>query len=392
MDKNISILVVEDILAARETILHLLRALGFSSFFEAENGLDALETLKEHPVDLIISDWNMPRLNGLGLLRAVRGNGLLKQIPFIFLTSRTETEDVALASDVGVSGYLIKPVTIKALHDALSRTLINSFEQDFEMVKSEVQTYLAADDYTAAENILFQFEEVHPTQRVLIRFELAKIFIRKKDFERASSFLQEFLEINPLFGKGWELLARARTWAGKWDEALVSIDKSIEISPNNTDYYVLRGTINLHKNDLHQARNNFMTALNIDRKNDLIKQDIWNAYVDMDLVDEVYNEFGAYIFSYLNCDTLNNMAVAYRRKGELGRAIDIYRAALAKEPHNHEILYNAAVAYMNRKQYAKARDLLRQACNNDPEFEKAKSLLQKIDEMTKPISQTGGMA
>lgn len=384
MDKSITVLVVEDILAARETVLHLLRALGFSSFIEAENGAEALEKLALHQVGLIISDWNMPRLNGLGLLRGVRSNEALKYIPFIFLTSKTEVEDVALASDVGVSGYLIKPVTIKALSDALTRIFSRTFEQDFEMLKTEVRTHLTADDHVMAEDLLHRFERLHPTQRVLIRFELARMLMERKDFDRAESCLREILEANPLFAKAWEMLARVKSWQAMWDEALRAVEQAIAISPNNTDYYVLCGTVNLYKGDMHEARKRFMIALNTDRKNDQIKQDIWNAYVDLDLVDEVQREFGSYIFSSLTCDTLNNMAVAYRRKGELGRALEIYRAALAKEPHNPKILFNAAVAYMNRKQYAKARDLLLHALGNDPDFEKAKALLIQINAAMKP--------
>lgn len=390
MDKNISVLVVEDILSARETVIHLLRALGFSSFVEAENGAEALDKLDRHPVGLIISDWNMPRLNGLGLLRAVRARESVKQVPFVFLTSRTEVEDVALASDLGVSGYLIKPVTIKAMAEVVNRIFSRTFEQDFEMLKAEVRTHLEAGDPAMAEELLRRFEQLHPAKRAQIRFELAKMLMDAKDFDRAEVCLRGILETTPLFAKGWEMLARVKSWQAMWDEALLAVDQAIAISPNNTDYHLLRGTVNLHRGDMHEARKRFMTALNIDRKNDQIKQDIWNAYVDLDLVDEVQREFGSYIFSSLNCDTLNNMAVAYRRQGELGRAVEIYRAALVREPDNPKILFNAAVAYMNRKQYAKARDLLLHALGNDPEFEKAKALLVQIDAAMKPKTENGG--
>lgn len=84
MDKNITVMVVEDILSARETVINLLRALGFSSFLEAENGEAALEKLRVAAPGLIISDWNMPKMNGLGLLRAVRSRQDSPYIPFIF--------------------------------------------------------------------------------------------------------------------------------------------------------------------------------------------------------------------------------------------------------------------------------------------------------------------
>jgi CheY-like chemotaxis protein len=378
MDKNITVMVVEDILSARETVVNLLRALGFSNFIEAENGEAALEKLNGNTPGLIISDWNMPKLNGLGLLRAVRSRPESPYIPFIFLTSKSEVEDVALASDGGASAYLIKPLTIKTLSEALNTVFDGSFEQEFELLKVEIQNLCAVKEQDKALELLRRFELLYPSQTQKIRLEHVRVLMQFSDFSKAEEILCDILSSNPLFARGWETMAKIQSWQGKWDQAMGAVDKAVSISPNNTEYYILRGSINLHMENLHEARKNFMTALNIDRKNDQIKQDIWNAYVDLDMVDEVQRDFGSYIFSFLTCDTLNNMAVAYRRKGELARAIEIYRAALAKEPDNPKILFNAAVAYVNRKQYGKAKSLLAHALGNDPGFEKAKALLTQI--------------
>jgi len=378
MDKNITVMVVEDILSARETVVNLLRALGFSSFLEAENGESALEQMNGSVPGLIISDWNMPKMNGLSLLRAVRSRLDSPFVPFIFLTSKSEVEDVALASDGGASAYLVKPVTIKALSEALNQVLDGGFEQDFELLKQEINNLCFAKEQEKALDLLRRFELLYPGQAQRIVLERVRVLMQFSDFPRAEEMLCNVLASNPLFARGWETMAKVQSWQGKWEQALGAVDKAVSISPNNTEYHILRGSINLHREKLHEARKNFMTALNIDRKNDQIKQDIWNAYVDLDMVDEVQRDFGSYIFSSLTCDTLNNMAVAYRRKGELARAIEIYRAALAKEPDNPKILFNAAVAYVNRKQYGKAKSLLAHALGNDPDFEKAKALLKQI--------------
>ena len=378
MDKNITVMVVEDILSARETVVNLLRALGFSNFQEAENGEAALEQMNGSNPGLIISDWNMPKMNGLSLLRAVRSRPDSPYVPFIFLTSKSEVEDVALASDGGASAYLVKPVTIKALSEALHTVFEGGFEQDFELLKAEIQTLSLAKEQAKALDLLRRFELLYPSQAQRIALEHVRVLMQFSDFSKAEEILCHILASNPLFARGWETMAKIQSWQGKWDQALGAVDKAVSISPNNTEYHILRGSINLHRENLHEARKNFMTALNIDRKNDQIKQDIWNAYVDLDMVDEVQRDFGSYIFSSLTCDTLNNMAVAYRRKGELARAIEIYRAALVKEPDNPKILFNAAVAYVNRKQYGKAKSLLAHALGNDPDFEKAKALLTQI--------------
>jgi tetratricopeptide (TPR) repeat protein len=235
-----------------------------------------------------------------------------------------------------------------------------------------------AKEHGAAEELLRDFESRHPAHENRIRLELVRVLMRLTDYPKAEEILCRILSSNSLFSKGWETLARLQSWQGKWIEALCAVDKAVTISPNNADYHILRGAINLHRENMHEARRSFMTALNIDRKNDQIKQDIWNTYVEMDMVEEVQRDFGSYIFSSLNCDTLNNMAVAYRRKGELARSVEIYRAALAKEPDNPKILFNAAVAYVNRKQLDKARELLVHALYKDPGFEQAKTLMRQI--------------
>jgi CheY-like chemotaxis protein len=379
MDKNMTVLVVEDILSARETVIHMLRALGFTSFLEAENGQMALEHAAKEKPGLIISDWNMPKMNGLALLRAIRETESGRHIPFIFLTSKYETEDIALASEGGASAYLVKPATIKALAESLETVFGSNFEEEFENLKADVQEMKASGRHDKADELLRHFENRHPEHVPRIRLERAYLLMELSEHEEAENILCEILSSNPLFTKAWETLANLRSKTGKWEQALGAADRIIAISPNNARNHILRGTIQLQREDMYEARKSFMTALNIDRKNDQIKQDIWNAYVNLDKVDEVQRDFGAYIFSSLTCDTLNNMAVAYRRKGELGRAVEIYRAALAKEPDNPKILFNAAVAYVNRKQHMKARELLARALGNDPGFERAKVLLDQIN-------------
>ena len=380
MDKSVTVLVVEDILSARETIVHLLRALGFTSFLEAENGVAALEKIKEIVPGLIISDWNMPLMNGLALLREIRSNPAHRHIPFLFLTSRTEARDVALASDGGVSGYLIKPLTIKALSETLNTVFESSFERDFDMLKVEIATLCKGKKFDKAEELLSVFERSHPAQATRIRLERVHLLMDIREFSKADKMMNEILCANMLFSKGWETMARLQSRQGRWSEALMAVNKAISISPNNAEYYVLRGAINLKKTDLHAARSDFMTALNFDRKNNQIKQDIWNAYINLDMFDEVQWNFGSVLFSHLTCDTLSNMAAAYIRKGKLARALEIYRTALEREPDNPAILFNAAETYMNRKQYGKARELLTHALANDPGFERARGLMEQIDE------------
>jgi two-component system, chemotaxis family, chemotaxis protein CheY len=120
--QSLRILVVDDQRAMRTLIRSTLFALHCQNVVECEDGNAALSEILLRPVDLVISDLNMPKLDGLGLLRAVRGNADLGRLPFIMLTSRGESALVKQAIDLGVNNYLMKPfnlVTLKSKIEAV---------------------------------------------------------------------------------------------------------------------------------------------------------------------------------------------------------------------------------------------------------------------------------
>ena len=123
MDLNIKILVVDDFATMRRILKNNLRQLGFSNILEAEDGQLALEELKKNKVDLIISDWNMPNMSGLELLKAVRGDESLKQIPFVMVTAEGQKDSVMEAAKAGVSNYIVKPFTPEIFEEKLKKVL-----------------------------------------------------------------------------------------------------------------------------------------------------------------------------------------------------------------------------------------------------------------------------
>jgi two-component system chemotaxis response regulator CheY len=105
------VLVVDDQLTMREFARIALQQIGVRHILDAENGRVALQTATTQPIDLIISDFNMPELDGLGLLRAVRGHPAVRKLPFILVTGRGDTELVTKAAQAGVNNYIVKPFT-----------------------------------------------------------------------------------------------------------------------------------------------------------------------------------------------------------------------------------------------------------------------------------------
>lgn len=117
------VLIVDDQNSVRQMTRITLGELGISLVHEAENGVGAIQTATLQPIDLIISDYNMPEMDGLALLRAVRGHAAIRKLPFILLTGRGDRELVVKAAQAGVNNYLVKPFTRETLRGKIEQVV-----------------------------------------------------------------------------------------------------------------------------------------------------------------------------------------------------------------------------------------------------------------------------
>ncbi len=125
VDKNMSILIVDDYKTMLRIIRNLLKQLGFNNVDEAIDGSSALNKLRDKDFGLVISDWNMEPMSGLQLLKEVRADVKLKEIPFIMITAESKSENVIAAKEAGVSNYIVKPFNAATLKGKLSTVLGN---------------------------------------------------------------------------------------------------------------------------------------------------------------------------------------------------------------------------------------------------------------------------
>jgi len=123
MDKSMRILLVDDFATMRKVIRNLLKQSGYENIVEAEDGLLALKVLKSQKIDFIISDWNMPNMSGLELLKNVRADGELKSLPFLMVTAEALQENVVAAVKAGVSNYIVKPFTSETLDEKIKKIM-----------------------------------------------------------------------------------------------------------------------------------------------------------------------------------------------------------------------------------------------------------------------------
>jgi two-component system chemotaxis response regulator CheY len=121
MNKDINFLIVDDLSAMREIIRNLLHELGFDNTSEADNGQTALPMLKTGNFDFLVTDWSMPDMDGLTLLKTVRADEQLGDLPVLMVTAEAKREQIVDAAEAGVNAYIVKPFTAETLKDKIDK-------------------------------------------------------------------------------------------------------------------------------------------------------------------------------------------------------------------------------------------------------------------------------
>ena len=120
-DPKMKFLVVDDFSTMRRIVRNLLKELGFANVDEAEDGAVALQKLKSSPYDFVVTDWNMPNMDGLTLLQIIRRTPELKHLPVLMITAEAKKENIIAAAQAGASGYIVKPFTAATLAEKLEK-------------------------------------------------------------------------------------------------------------------------------------------------------------------------------------------------------------------------------------------------------------------------------
>jgi len=129
MNPSMKILIVDDFSTMRRIIRNLLKEIGYNNADEAEDGQVALAKLKAEAFDFVVSDLNMPNMNGFELLHAVRADAALASLPVLLVTAEAKKEDIITAAQAGASGYIVKPFTKATLEEKLNKIIAKMVPQ-----------------------------------------------------------------------------------------------------------------------------------------------------------------------------------------------------------------------------------------------------------------------
>lgn len=121
MDLNMEVLIVDDFATMRRILKNILKQIGFTNISEADDGKSALNMLKKQKFDLVLCDWNMPEMPGIELLKLVRADDGLKDMPFVMVTAEAQKDNILAAVQAGVSNYVVKPFTAETISEKLGK-------------------------------------------------------------------------------------------------------------------------------------------------------------------------------------------------------------------------------------------------------------------------------
>ncbi|MBF0476524.1 MAG: tetratricopeptide repeat protein [Deltaproteobacteria bacterium] len=377
---RLKVLVVDDQALMRRTIKSILRQAGIEDIKEAEDGVVALRMLQQDTYNLVISDWNMPRMRGNELLRSIREDDQLKDIPFLMVTGEMDEAVVGEAGETNVGAYILKPFGAKTLLEKVAQ-LINR-KKSPSKIDSCLQlamTHLEAGEYDQA---LDQVQAARAINRNSPRvlYVSGLIFEAKKEHKKAERVYLKALELSPKFVKAHERLSYIYELAGKTDKVVEHLMRASEINPRNIDRQLNLGEKLLEQGDPDKAKEIFKHTQRIsDVTTAELTKRIGDIYLKKEMISEAIDAYEK-TAELLPDDVyvLNRMGISYRKLGEWDNALKVYKKALELCPEDENIYYNVGRTYLEMGNKYRALDYFEQALKAYPDFAEAKAVIQKL--------------
>lgn len=376
--KELVFLVVEDAPTMRRTLNNMLRSIGYKRMVEADDGDTALSKLRTTPVDFIICDWIMPRMPGVELLRKLRDDPALRDIPFLMITGEGSEAQVARAAEEEVDGYMVKPFVAVTLEQKIKAILQKKAKPPEEEVHIKLGTvYKDGEMYDKA---LVEFEKARELKPNSARISLCigEVHEAMGEADKAEQFYLESASFNPSYIKVHHKLSDFYMKRNDYEKAMGSLQQAATISPNNAERQVALGKIHLKKGNKEEGMKALAFASELDPKNATMQYEIGEVYLENGLEEKAATTFRHSLSLSEDVHVYNRLGIALRRKNRYKEAIDEYRKALVVEPDNEGVHYNLGRALIENGQKSDARDAFKKALEIDPEFEECKKMLKEL--------------
>lgn len=379
---DMKILICDDSPNMLRTVANMLRGLGYTNVIRADDGDTALRRIRSEKVEMVMCDWNMPRMTGIEVLRAVREDDQLKSLPFMMVTGEMDEKIVAEAGEVEVDAYLVKPFTQEDLKSKLDEVLNKKRSpSQIDIHLSVAQVYMEARQYQLALEELKKALKLGP-RSPRVSYALAQVFEAQNDLEKAKALYQRSVEFGHQFLKGHESLARVFQQQGDLPAATAHLRAAVNISPKNLDRQIAlsRNLIQLGEKD--EAQSVLQNVLKIaDKNKGEVARQVGEAYMDYGMPLDAQHAFSqALELDPKSLHLYNRLGMALRRQKKFNEAVDNYKIAIQIDPEDENLYYNLGRAYYEAGDKPRAVMTMKKALQIYPDFQEAKDFLARVGE------------
>jgi two-component system chemotaxis response regulator CheY len=371
-----SLLIVDDMPQIRDMIRVMLKKNGFDSLTFTESGNQALRAMARHAFHLVLTDWNMPNMTGIELLKQIKGDPRFFSIPVMMISDERAADKVLYAVEEGTDGFMVKPFSendlIKNIKLALAK---NSEKTQTEQKVFEMRRLKLEKKYREALDLGFEILKEGNNQRVALM--TCECLYQVEEYDQAISMMTDTDE-ESRSSQHTNLLGKLHLGLGQYDQGIMALEQAVKMNPLNNDRKIDLAGAYFATGRGAEAERVIQGIVN-SRPTDLMLVAIAQLYLDQGQMDKA----GDYLKQTVDpikesVHVFNNYAVALRRANRMEDATDIYLKCLKIDPESDVLHYNVAVLYAKGDRIKEAREAAAEALRLNPENQHARDLLQKL--------------
>lgn len=386
--KPLNVLVVDDMSVVRRMVCQMLLHLGvMGDIQEAGDGQEAWEHLQKRPFDLVVCDINMPRMNGLDLLRRLRAIPHYQTIPFLMITGEVSEDIVAAAAESEVDAYLLKPFKIGSLEARLRTILLHRYHPSYgESLFRKASNFVVEGQPLKALEVLNKLAQPPFCKQAKVLNLMGECYLSLGVQDEASACFRQALELNPMYLKGYQNMAGLMESQGNLAAARGYLEEARKLSPLNPERLYRLGKLCIKEGKPQEAqkflKDSWHIGLHVPENQ---RAEAAETFLAAGL-DQAAEEFFLQALDAFPQDAnlYNRLGVSLRRQHKHQQALEAYHKALRLAPDNEKIHFNLGVLYFDLGMKDKALDAFKKAVSLRPDFTEASDFLYRHFPSEKP--------
>lgn len=377
MSNEESLLVVDDLPQMRDMLRVMLKKNGYVNLTTADSGKQALTQIASKHIDLVLTDWTMPNMSGIELLKHIKGDPNLYRMPVLMISDESASDKVLYAVEEGADGFMVKPFSENDLIKNIKLALAKSASMgELNEKISEMQRLKLSKQYREALELGFEILKRGKNQRVALM--TCECLYQVEEYDKAIGMIADTDE-KSRSSQHSNLLGKIHLSLKHYDQGILALEQAVKMNPLNYERKIDLAGAYFAAGRKAEAEKILVAILSA-RPTDLELVSIAQIYLDQDQMDKAGDCLKRTVDPIKETvPVFNNYAVALRRADRLEDATEIYLKCLRIDADSHVLHYNLAVLYAKSGKLNEAKEAAANALKLNPDNEHAKDLLTKLN-------------